>query len=132
MDNTLIFATEVALSLVLSIAILVRLQKLLREVGAALCEKGGIGTDFWIAYFQLMVIIAPLTIVTYFSKAGHFSALVPQMQHSLFLLLIAQFIGLALVGRAVWNAAFPKAPTPRVYVPNAPIAPAPMRKEQTT
>lgn len=108
MTDLAIFAVEIALSTALSLAILWRLQGLLRDVGAALCDQGGIGADFWIAYFQLMVLIAPLMVVAYFSKAGQFFGAVHQIQHSLFLVLAAQFAGLALVGRAVWRVAFPK------------------------
>jgi hypothetical protein len=115
MTHLTLFATEIVLSTVLSLAILWRLQGQLRDVGRALCDQGGIGADFWIAYFQLMVLIAPQMVVAYFSRAAQFHGGVDQIQFSIFLVLAAQFAGLALVGRAVWRAANPKrvvAPAP--------------------
>ena len=121
MNAYAVFAFEIGFCLFLSLAILWRLQEQLREVSRSLCEKGGLGADFWIAYFQLMVLIAPLAIVVFFSRAGHgYAAPVFMIQHSISLVLIAQFIGLALVGRAVWRAANPR----KVLMPPAPaIAP---------
>jgi len=64
----------------------------------------------------LMMIIAPLLLIAYFSRAGNSVELgvVQQMKSSLLLLLCGQFAGLVLVGRAVWKAIprEPTAPTP--------------------
>ena len=58
--------------LAMSALIVVRLQRLLRRIGAEVCERGGASTEFWIAYTQLMMFVAPLLLVAYFSRAGFY------------------------------------------------------------
>jgi hypothetical protein len=116
-----VFTCEVLLSIALSATILVRLQSLLRRIGSEACERGASGgTEFWVAYTQLMVLIAPLLLVSWLSHAGQYTILVEQLKSSLYTVLLGQFIGLALVGRAVWKTIV-KAPTPSA-VPAIPAA----------
>jgi len=98
------FLAEIAISLAVSVVILVRLQRLLRRIGDETCERGSGATEFWIAYTQLMMLIAPLLVVAWLSRAGHDAALVEQLKSSLGVVLSGQFLGLALVGRAVWKS----------------------------
>ena len=114
-----VFAVEVIASLAVSTLILVRLQALLRRIGVERCEQGTGATEFWIAYTQLMMVIAPALLVSWFSHAGSHSIVVEQLKSSLGLVLFGQFIGLALVGRAVWNTIV------RPPVPAKPVIVAP-------
>lgn len=113
MDAIHVFFAEIAASLVVSGFILLRLQKLLRRIGNESCEQGGGSTEFWVAYTQIMMVIAPLLLVALLSKAGQNAALVEQLKSSLGVVLSGQFLGLALVGRAVWKSIVrPAAPAP--------------------
>jgi len=104
MDPVLVFLCELAASLALSVVVLLRLQRLLRHVGTEVCERGGAATEFWLAYTQLMMVIAPLLLVSWFSRAGTHYSPAQQLSSSFSLVLIGQFIGLALVGRTVWKS----------------------------
>ena len=115
MNAVTVFFAEVAASIVISSVILVRLQHLLRDIGSE-CEQGGGATEFWVAYTQLMMLVAPVLLISYFSGAGTHYTLVAQLKSSFGVVLSGQFIGLALVGRAVWKS----------IVRPAPAAPAPL------
>jgi hypothetical protein len=105
MHGTVIFAVEVLGSLALSALVLARLQARLQRVGPEVCGRPG-GAEFWITYTQLMMFIAPLMLIAFFSRAGNVATFgaVDQLKSSLFLLTAGQFAGLALIGRAVWKA----------------------------
>ena len=98
-----VFAAELLLTVAVSVAILTRLQALLRRLGHEACEEGGGATEFWLAYTQLMMIVAPVLLVAWFSRAGAHHVVVEQLKSSVGLVLFGQFIGLVLVGRAVWK-----------------------------
>ena len=120
MDPVIVFVAEVLFCLSLSALILFRLHRLLRGVGTEVCERGKAATEFWLAYTHLMMIVAPALLVAWFSRAGHHVFVVEQLKSSLSLVLIGQFIGLALVGRSVWKSI----PRPKPEKPAAPtIAP---------
>ena len=103
MDPVTVFFAEVSCCLALSVLVMLRLQRLLRHVGTEVCEKGGAATEFWLAYTQLMMVIAPVLLVAWFSRAGQHHDVVSQLKSSVALVLIGQFNGLALVGRTVWK-----------------------------
>lgn len=110
MDAVTVFFSEVAASIVISAFILVRLQRLLRGIGTEVCEQGGGATEFWLAYTQLMMLVAPVLLISWFSHAGQHATLVAQLKSSFGVVLSGQFIGLALVGRAVWKSIVPSPP----------------------
>lgn len=113
MDAVTVFFSEVAASIAISVFILVRLQRLLRDIGAEVCEQGGGATEFWLAYTQLMMLVAPVLLISWFSHAGQHATMVAQLKSSFGVVLSGQFIGLALVGRAVWKSIVrPAAPSP--------------------
>ena len=104
MDAVTVFFAEVAASIVISAVILARLQRLLRGIGTQVCEQGGGATEFWLAYTQLMMLVAPVLLISWFSHAGQHATMVAQLKSSFGVVLSGQFIGLALVGRAVWKS----------------------------
>lgn len=121
MDAVHVFFAEVIACVAVSTFILLRLQRLLRRIGAEACGQGGGATEFWIAYTQLMMLVAPVLLVAWFSSAGQFGTAVAQLKSSLGVVLTGQFIGLALVGRALWKTIVrPAAPAPRQPVPVLP------------
>jgi hypothetical protein len=116
MNGMNVFFAEVAASILISLFILVRLQHLLRRIGDQ-CEQGGGSTEFWVAYTQIMMLVAPVLLIAYFSQAGSYGTSVAQIKASFGVVLTGQFIGLALVGRAVWKLIVrPAAETPRAPV----------------
>jgi hypothetical protein len=115
MDSVTVFLCQIAVSVVVSLAILGRLQRLLRRLGNEVCEQGGGSTEFWLAYTQLMMVIAPLLLIALFSHAGRTLSPVEQMQSSLAVVLAGQVAGLVLVGRAVWKSIV--RPTPIANMP---------------
>ena len=118
MNPVTVFFAEVAASVVISLFILIRLQRLLRGLGAQVCEQGGGATEFWLAYTQLMMLVAPVLLIAWFSQAGTYGTLVAQLKSSFGVVLSGQFIGLALVGRAVWKSIVRPTPAaPREPVP---------------
>ena len=128
MDSVTVFLSQIAVSIAVSLLILSRLQSLLRRIGAEVCEQGGGSTEFWVAYTQLMMVIAPLLLIAIFSHAGRTLSPVEQLQSSLAVVLSGQVAGLVLVGRAVWKSIVrpaPQAPAPREPIPmGAPLAKA--------
>ena len=118
MNPVTVFFSEIAASVVISTFILVRLQHLLRDIGSE-CEQGGGATEFWVAYTQIMMLVAPVLLIAWFSQAGSYGTPVAQLKASLGVVLSGQFIGLALVGRAVWKTLVPSTPrAPVSILPN--------------
>lgn len=121
MNAIVVFALEVVVSLAVSVVILVKLQALLHRIGNEVCERGSRGaTEFWVAYTQLMMVIAPVLLVALFSGAGKHYVLVEQVKSSLSLVLFGQFAGLVLVGRAVWKTIVREPPSVAPVAPPAP------------
>jgi hypothetical protein len=129
MNEILVFGAEVAASLLVSLFIVLRLQGLLRRIGSEACERGAGSTEFWVTYTQLMMFMAPLILIAFISRAGSIPELsaVAQVKSSLLIVMSGQFVGLVLVGRAVWKSLI--APTPKPWhvtsaAPAAGAAPA--------
>jgi len=127
MNDMSVFAMELLATLAISIFVLVRLQDLLRRVGAEACGRVG-SAEFWITYTQLMVLIGPLLLVAFFSRAGNYPGLsdVAQVKSSVFIVLSGHFISLVVVGRAVWKSIFttPFAPAAAPDERGVPFEPA--------
>ena len=121
MDAINVFFAEIVVCLAVSALILARLQRLLRRIGDEACERGGGATDFWIAYTQLMMVIAPILLVAWLSRAGHNMNVVEQLKSSLGVVLTGQVLGLVLVGRAVWKSIVRPTP-PAPAAPRQPVS----------
>ena len=112
MNAITILSLELGVSLAVSTLILLRLQALIRRVGNEVCDRSPGATEFWIAYTQLMMLVAPLLLVSWFSQAGHYSLPVDQIKSSIAVVLCGQVLGLAFVGRAVWRSMVASPPPP--------------------
>jgi hypothetical protein len=119
MSSIAIFSAEILACLAVSTVILLRLQRLLRRIGSEVCERGGASTEFWIAYTQIMMAVAPILLVAWFSQAGQHVSVVAQLKSSISIVLCGQFLGLVLVGRAVWNMVKPAMKVPAPALPKA-------------
>jgi Mn2+/Fe2+ NRAMP family transporter len=118
MSGIEVFVAELAFSVIVSIIIIVKLQRLMRRLGTEVCENGSGSTDFWISYTQLMVFIAPLLLVSWLSHAGSTYSAVEQLKSSLCVVLVGHFVGLALVGRAVWKSIVRGTPPAAAFTPS--------------
>lgn len=126
MNGIIVFAAELSLSIVVSAIIIARLQRLMHRIGTEVCERGGGATDFWVAYTQLMVFIAPALLVSWLSRAGQIAIPEEQLKSSLTIVLMGHFFGLALVGRAVWNTIVESPQPAPAKDPPKPVATAPL------
>ena len=104
--NTLsLFTIEVLLCLGISIAVILLLKPLLRDVLIETC-----GTTkraaFWVMFSQLMLIISPLLIVIFFAptEASITINIAEAMQDTLFISLLGVFVALAMIGRIMWKS----------------------------
>jgi hypothetical protein len=126
MNEVAIFGAEVLASVLVSAFIVIRLQGLLRRIGAEICPRGAGNTEFWVTYTQLMMFIAPLILVAFISRAESAPEMsaVAQLKSSLLIVLIGQFAGLVLVGRAVWKSIIAPATVAAAATPVAAAATA--------
>lgn len=74
----------------------------LREMLGQLCGRQP-GTDFWARYTVLMLVIAPLAIVVFFTPL-EFDSTVKVLRRILLAILLGHFFAFALVGRTLFSA----------------------------
>ncbi len=100
MNTLTLFTLEIAISLSISLAVILLLRPLLIDVLTETCrtEKRA---AFWTMFTQLMLYLAPLLIVVYFAPTAVTSdnSLVLALKETLFCTLLGIFIALASVGR---------------------------------
>jgi len=62
--------------------------------------------DFWLMFTQIMLAIAPLLLVIFFSHSTDEAALLPALfiKETLFHSLVGLFIGLLLIGHVMWRS----------------------------
>lgn len=103
MFELVIFAVEVGISAAISLSIVRLLKPLLRDVLLEACGTGQ-RADFWGMFSQLMIFIAPMLIVIYFTGATKAdSNIVLSIKDALFRSLLGQFIALAAIGYVIWQ-----------------------------
>jgi hypothetical protein len=104
--NTLsLFTIEVLLCLGISIAVIVLLKPLLRDVLIETCGTTK-RADFWVMFTQLMLVISPLLIVIFFAptKTSITLNIAEAMQDTLFRSLLGVFVALAMIGQVMWKS----------------------------
>jgi hypothetical protein len=105
MNALALFSIEILICLSISLVITYRLKDLLMDVLTETC-----GTEkraaFWVFFTQLMLYLAPLLIVVYFTPSGAISdkALLAALKDTLFYSLLGVFIGLAIIGKVIWKS----------------------------
>jgi hypothetical protein len=107
MNELIIFGVQLFITLSMSVLIVYLLSPFLKEVLKDTC-----GTDhssqFWVRFTQLMMIIAPLVIVVFFSVADAYQLrqAVPAyiLKQTILQTLIGEFVGLILVGKTIYRA----------------------------
>lgn len=104
--NTLsLFTLEVLLCLGISIAVILLLKPLLRDVLIETCGTAK-RAEFWVMFTQLMLIISPLLIVIFFAptETSITTNIAEAMQDTLFRSLLGVFVALAMIGQVMWKS----------------------------
>jgi hypothetical protein len=104
--NTLsLFTIEVLLCLGISIAVILLLKPLLRDVLVETCGTAK-RAEFWVMFTQLMLVISPLLIVIFFAptEASITINIAEAMQDTLFRSLLGVFVALAMIGQVMWKS----------------------------
>lgn len=115
MDSLVFFFIEICISSSMSLAIIILLKPVLREVLIDSCGEQT-RADFWIMFTQLMVFIAPLLLVVFFANidSGYIHNMASALQGTLFRSLLGDFIALAAIGKVIWKTV--EKPAERVIV----------------
>lgn len=102
MNGELGLLTGMAASIVTSAAIWLWVREALRAMLAQAFERPG-SSEFWLRYALLMLVIAPLVLVVFFTPDDVHST-VQVMRRLLLAILLGHFIAFALVGRGLLEA----------------------------
>jgi hypothetical protein len=105
MSNGILFLSEIGLSLIVSLFLIYWFTPLLKVVLVETCGKQN-RADFWVRYTQFMLVISPLLIVVFLSKAPESlsSDMVLLVQDTLFRILMGIFIALLAIGKVIWRS----------------------------
>jgi len=105
MDSLIIFSIEVLISLGVSMTLILLIRPLLRGVLVETCGTHE-RADFWLMFTQLMLAIAPLLLVIFFTHSIDESVVLPALfvKDTLFRSLIGVFFGLLLIGHVMWRS----------------------------
>ncbi|MFV1982721.1 MAG: hypothetical protein ACC657_04210 [Thiohalomonadales bacterium] len=107
MNELIIFGIQLFITLSMSVFIVYLLTPYLKEVLKDTCGTEH-SSEFWVRFTQLMMIIAPLVIVIFFSVADAYQLgqAVPAyiLKQTILQTLIGEFVGLILVGRIIYRA----------------------------
>ena len=102
METLTLFLVEIVICIGISFFVVYLLKPLLREILVDTCGNQP-RAEFWLMFTQLMLFIAPLLIVIFFSPTKeiiHIN-LLEVIQDTLFRSLLGAFLGLAMIGRVI-------------------------------
>lgn len=107
MNELSIFAVQLVIALSMSVFVLSLIKPNLKDVLKDTCGTEH-SAEFWVRFTQLMMIIAPLVIVIFFSGLQSSELMLTQpayvLKQTLLQVLVGELIGLALVGRIIYRA----------------------------
>ena len=107
MNDLIIFLIQLFIALSMSVFIVYLLKPYLKEVLRDTCGTQH-SAEFWVRFTQLMMIIAPLVIVIFFSVVDSYQLQFAQpayiLKQTILQTLIGEFVGLILVGRIIFRA----------------------------
>lgn len=105
MDMYLTFLAEIAFSLAISMTVILLFKSQLWDVLTETCGNRQ-RAAFWIMFTQLMLVVAPLMLVIFFTKTGEVTApnTLVLIKETLFRSLLGIFIGLLAVGHVIWRS----------------------------
>lgn len=111
MNEELLFLSEVGLAAAISLGVIAYLRGILRSMLLEICDRQPQRAEFWVRLLDMMMLIAPVILMMLFGvdQGSGFAVL----RRALLLVLIGQFISLAIVGRTIWGFLQPQwRPTP--------------------
>lgn len=105
MDMYLTFLAEICLSLAISSTVILLFRSQLWDVLTETCGTRQ-RAAFWVMFTQLMLVVAPLMLVIFFTKTGEVAApnTLVLIKETLFRSLLGVFVGLLAVGQVIWRA----------------------------
>lgn len=106
MNETALFASQIAVAVGVSLAVIVYLRSILRAMLLELCDRQPQRAEFWVRLLDVMMLIAPVILVMLFWNGLDSAALM--LRRTLLMVLIGQFISLAVVGRTIWGFVQPR------------------------
>lgn len=101
MNQELLFLSEVGLAAAISLGVIAYLRGILRSMLLEICDRQPQRAEFWVRLLDMMMLIAPVILMMLFGvdQGSGFAVL----RRALLLVLIGQFISLAIVGRTIWG-----------------------------
>ncbi len=101
MNEELVFLSEVGLAAGISLGVIAYLRGILRCMLLEICDRQPQRAEFWVRLLDMMMLIAPVILMMLFGtdQGSGFAVL----RRALLLVLIGQFISLAIVGRTIWG-----------------------------
>lgn len=110
MSPELMFVGEVLLAAGVSLAVIAYLRGILHSMLLEICDRQPQRAEFWVRLLDVMMLVAPLilTLLLGFDNGSVFAVL----RRALLLVLIGQFVSLAVVARTIWGFVQPP-PLPR-------------------
>jgi hypothetical protein len=105
MTNLTLFLIEITLCVMLSLAVISLIKPYLSDVLAETCGTAK-RAAFWVMFTQLMLVIAPLLLVVFFTdvRPGSPSYPAEAIKDTLFRSLLGIFIAIAMIGRVIWKS----------------------------
>jgi len=114
MSEEVVFLSEVGLAAGISLAVIVYLRGILRSMLLEVCDRQPQRAEFWVRLLDVMMLIAPVILMLLFgSERG---SIFLTLRQALLMVLLGQFISLAIVGRTIWRFLQPQ------WRPGAPVA----------
>lgn len=106
MSNLTLFFIEIVLCSSLSMAVILLLKSHLRDVLTESCGTAK-RADFWVMFAQLMLVIAPMLLVVYFTDIGPGRPTYPPeaIKDTLFSSLLGFFLAVTTIGQVIWRSA---------------------------
>lgn len=102
MDALNILVIEIALSILLSLAIIRYERDVMIALLESACPQGG--AHFWMKILALLQLLAPLLLVVWRAEADVVFNMVSEFKNALTWMLLGHCIALALIARNVWKA----------------------------
>jgi hypothetical protein len=112
MSEIALFASQIALAALISLAVINYLRRILRAMLLEICDQQPQRAEFWVRLLDMMMLIAPVILVMMFWDGQDGVAFM--LRRTLLLVLIGQFISLAVVGRTIWGFVQPPKLPPQV------------------
>ena len=105
MSALVLMMFHVMAAILISGVVLLYIRPALNRMIGALCSNGE-DVDFWQRYTVVMMVITPIILMLMFNDGDSFMHYedADELRSNLLLILLGQFLGLAVVGQTLWRA----------------------------